>query len=368
MANTKIDETDSFRPFVSIAPGRLCLFGEHQDYLHLPVISLALPLVCQIHVQPLKDSRLLKLQFGNHIQSIDLDNVPPKQVVKKDEVLNFMLAAVHEVLDDGWTFDHGADCVSTSTIPLQAGCSSSSAFCVAWIQVLARLANRTLTPLVLAQWAHRAEVVHFDSPGGTMDHITSAVGGILRIGPRMWDYQPLDPRPSCEVWILADSGQPKETLKHLNRCKGARLHLLDKLGGSWDNTSDNMSDDEEILLQATRTNRDMEEQAASQWKTASGQTMGGMMTRHFEALRDGLLLSTNRLNIMNETSLNAGAWGFKLVGSGGGGCGVAYCSSDKAGAVVQALKEAGATDTWLIRSGGPGAIILDIEVGRQNYT
>ncbi|MCH1575403.1 MAG: galactokinase family protein, partial [Flavobacteriales bacterium] len=28
--------------FVSSAPGRLCLFGEHQDYLGLPVIAMAM--------------------------------------------------------------------------------------------------------------------------------------------------------------------------------------------------------------------------------------------------------------------------------------------------------------------------------------
>jgi galactokinase len=42
----------TIEPFTSIAPGRLCLFGEHQDYLHLPVLAVALPLYCRIQVQP----------------------------------------------------------------------------------------------------------------------------------------------------------------------------------------------------------------------------------------------------------------------------------------------------------------------------
>ena len=39
-------------PFVSFAPGRVCLFGEHQDYLGLPVIAAAIPLGCRLVVKP----------------------------------------------------------------------------------------------------------------------------------------------------------------------------------------------------------------------------------------------------------------------------------------------------------------------------
>ena len=38
------------QPFVSFAPGRVCLFGEHQDYLGLPVIAAAIPLGCRMVV------------------------------------------------------------------------------------------------------------------------------------------------------------------------------------------------------------------------------------------------------------------------------------------------------------------------------
>lgn len=188
-----------------------------------------------------------------------------------------------------------------------------------------------------------------------MDHVTSAIGGVLRIGPGMWDYQHLTTPPG--VWVLAYSGEPKDTMKHLNRCKGERLQLLEKLGGSWDTQSTlNLSPDEALLLQATRTNRDMEQRAVSDWTTASGSELGLLMTQHHEALRDGLLLSTPRLEAMNEAAIKAGAWGFKLVGSGGGGCGVAWCESRNVGGVVAlAMKQAGAPNTWIISDAGAGA-------------
>jgi galactokinase len=36
-------------------PGRICLFGEHQDYLGLPVIAAAISLRVQISGQPRED-------------------------------------------------------------------------------------------------------------------------------------------------------------------------------------------------------------------------------------------------------------------------------------------------------------------------
>ena len=350
------------RPFRSTAPGRLCLFGEHQDYLNLPCIALALPLRCTIRVTPRQDSRELILTFGSKVWNIHLDRIPPKQVVGSsccDDDLDFALAAVHEVLDAGWVFRCGADCVSTTTIPLQAGVSSSSAFCVAWIQVLAKLADHqpSLTPLETAQWAHRAEVIHFGSPGGTMDHVTSAVGGILRIGPGMWEYNRLAMPQG--VWVLAYSGEPKDTLRHLNRCKGLRVKLLEKLGGSWDNVVAGLSKDELVLLKATITNRDMEQNAADEWESSPSKVLASYMGKHHEALRDGLFLSTPRLEAMHEAALHAGAWAFKLVGSGGGGCGVAWCHNDIAEPVALAMKQAGAPATWIISDCGEGASVSD---------
>jgi galactokinase len=346
-------------PFISTAPGRLCLFGEHQDYLNLPVIALALPLSCSIRVTPRRDSRSLILRFESKVWHIPLDRIPPKQVPgNSGDDLDFALAAVHEVMEGGWVFHCGADCISSTTIPLQAGISSSSAFCVAWIQVLAKLADHqpTLTPLEVAQWAHRAEVTHFGSPGGTMDHVTSAIGGILRIGPGMWDYQRLT-MPQDGVWVLAYSGERKDTLHHLHRCKGLRLKLLEKLGGSWDNVKEGLSNDESILLQATMTNRDMEQHAATEWESSPSNVLASYMGQHHAALRDGLFLSTPRLEAMNQAALKAGAWAFKVVGSGGGGCGVAWCYDGIAESVALAMKQAGAPVTWIISDCSRGASV-----------
>lgn len=344
-------------PFTSTAPGRLCLFGEHQDYLGMPVIAAALPLRCRIEVTPMPE-RVLEMCIPalGTTWRCDLSALPPNAYRKEDGKPDFAMAAVLDAMSDGWSFVCGAKCLSTTDIPLQAGCSSSSAFVVSWINVLARLAGKKLSPLELAKRAHQAEVLHFGAPGGTMDHVTSAFGGVLRIGPGKWDIDPLPCSHIQGVWVLADSGQPKDTMGHLKRCKGDRLALLERLGGHWDADATDLTDDEMQLLKATRTNRDTETNAAAKWPLdePSGPELGEMMDLHHMALRDGLGLSTPRLEAMRQAASDAGSWGFKVVGSGGGGCAVAWAPNDRADAVAEAMMDIGAVAAWEILVAMPG--------------
>jgi galactokinase len=446
------DSSLSSSSFTIQAPGRLCLFGEHQDYLGLPVIAMAIPLYCRIQVQinePITGNddkqtynqshtnqqlgrRIIELrvpQLQQQQQStirLDLDQLPPRYNTNTDNdnnttapltTVDFVLAAIHEVLEEGWNFSSSSSfhvtCTSTSDIPLQAGCSSSTAFCVAWILVLAQVASSLSKsssstspsslyhqlqqdPIRLAQLAHRVEVIHFGSPGGTMDHVTIALGccgqddptnknhtsttrddhptqttkvspstsgsAAVRIGPGMWQVERLPhlPQPQGGVWILADSGQSKDTLLHLKRCKNARLNLFNnQLHGSWDTPTSSiaipLTSDQELLLLATKTNRDTEAQATALWMSydasnasSLGAQLGALMDQHHQALRDGLHLSTPRFEAMNQAAHDAGAWGFKLVGSGGGGCAVAWTSRDTANQVAHAMEQAGAVATWML--------------------
>ena len=87
----------------------------------------------------------------------------------------FLRAGLQEAQEAGWDVRSGGKVLCHVDLPLQAGLSSSSALVVAWMQALARVANVALTPMELARWAHRVEVVHFGEPGGHMDHVASAL-------------------------------------------------------------------------------------------------------------------------------------------------------------------------------------------------
>ena len=52
----------------SQAPGRICLFGDHQDYLELPIIACAVDRRLRINATPNGTNQLL-------IQMLDLNKV-----------------------------------------------------------------------------------------------------------------------------------------------------------------------------------------------------------------------------------------------------------------------------------------------------
>ena len=337
-------------PFVSFAPGRVCLFGEHQDYLGLPVIAAAIPLGCRLVVEP-QTSGLWTLSTPalNFTWQCHVDEAIAAQPEPSPGPSDFLRAGLHEALKAGWDVRCGGAVAGHVDLPVQAGLSSSSALVVAWVQALAHVAGVVLTPHELAAMAHRVEVLHFSEPGGHMDHVASAVGGTLRIHPD----GSTTPLKALEdgVWVVVDSGQPKDTRGHLTRCKTQRQQLVSAHGGVWRAptalpTWAGLSEAEQRLWQATWQSKALEERASGQW--SSSQKLAGWMTDHHAALRDGLELSTPRLEAIGRAALEAGAWGWKLVGSGGGGCALIWCERDKTSAVHRAVRKVGAKASWTL--------------------
>ena len=337
-------------PFVSFAPGRVCLFGEHQDYLGLPVIAAAISLGCRLVVEPQTSGFwTLSTPSLGFTWQCHVDDAIAAQPESSPGPSDFLRAGLHEALKAGWDVRCGGVVTGHVDLPVQAGLSSSSALVVAWIQALARVAGVELAPRELAAMAHRVEVLHFGEPGGHMDHLASAVGGTLRIHP--------DGSTTAMnfledgVWVVVDSGQPKDTRGHLTRCKTQRQQLVSAQGGEWCApealpTWAGLSESEQLLWQATWQSKALEERASGQW--SSSRQLAGWMNDHHAALRDGLSLSTPRLEAIGRAALEAGAWGWKLVGSGGGGCALVWCERGKTSGVHRAVREVGAKASWTV--------------------
>ena len=64
-------------PFVSIAPGRVNLLGEHVDYNDGPVLPAAIDRTVKVYFRPRKDNqvRLVAQSLGNLTASFSLDNL-----------------------------------------------------------------------------------------------------------------------------------------------------------------------------------------------------------------------------------------------------------------------------------------------------
>ena len=325
-------------PLTTSAPGRLCLFGEHQDYLGLPVIAMAINRRCQLDWTPRLDS-VIRLTSESMGEVIELDVNQMGQAAGKTP---FEVALTRIVHDTGAT-PEGMDIHIRSDIPIQAGCSSSTALMTAWTAGWSQICGLRESTTELVRRCHHAEVLAFDGAGGDMDHFACAHGGIHRFG--LGEPQALTPLSGS--FILGDSGQPKDTQGHLARCKDARLPLMAGL----DANPTHWNAEQRQLAEGTRINRNLEQEWASHLSKGDvdNRRMGEALSHHHAVLREVLGLSTPRIEAMLDGALNAGAWGGKINGSGGGGCMFAYAHDSKVEGVIDAMLTAGAKGAWAVR-------------------
>jgi len=340
------------------APGRICLFGEHQDYLGLPVIALAISKRMTVQGRVRDDFKIL----------IDLPDIRNREEFNILEVFpyhkerDYFRSSVHVLQKAGFTFSHGFECAVRGDIPINAGTSSSSALVVAWIYFLAQMSDqqKVLTPEETAKLAHQSEVLEFNEPGGMMDHYSSACGRLIY----------LENFPSIKIqklsnslgfFVLGYSGDPKDTTGLIGRVKKRAETLLHDMKKSnpdillqdinrnelppW---KKRLSKDQMDLLNGILETRDITKEALAllQSKHFSRGDFGKLLTRHHEILRDVIGVSTTKLDTMLKTALDAGALGGKLNGSGGGGCMFAY-TPENPEKVKDAIQKMG-FDAWII--------------------
>lgn len=343
--------------FTASAPGRVCLFGEHQDYLGWPAVVMAIDLRCRIRFSRRDDRRVnwsspvLELQ-GQY----DLDRLPAS-ALEHGQRNDHMMAALIEGGRSGWTWPCGWNAVIESEIPVKAGCSSSTALISAWIMGLAKMAGHALSPSELVQASHRAEVLHFNEPGGQMDHQAIAYGGLNRVHAD-GEINSLSLKGLGD-FLLGDSGVPKNTLAVLTRCKNNRLELLNRMGGHWDGelSGDASAIQDAELLKSTLLNKQIEEDASAKLSgdicsESDRSALGKMMDVHHSLLAKHLHVSTVKIDAMCQAARIAGALGAKINGSGGGGCMLAWLDPedrDTQRTIWLSLERAGAARVVQVR-------------------
>ncbi|MBD2756036.1 GHMP family kinase ATP-binding protein [Spirosoma validum] len=319
-------------------PGRICLFGEHQDYLGLPVIAAAISRRIQITAQSTGQPGFrLNLPDIQNSVSIEFDGSP----LTYPQIRDYFRSAVNVLLREGFTFSRGIEGEVRGNIPINSGTSSSSALLVTWLNVLTQLADqpRQLSREKLAELAYVAEVLEFGEPGGMMDHYSTAVGDVIYLeSTPIIALQELHPK--LGTFVLGDSQEPKDTIGILKRVKLGMLSIIERLKTinpafslhystltEATEFKDILTKDEYILLKGNLANRDILREALSVLQAPMGldhQRFGQLLTDHQTNLREAQRISTPKIDRMLEAALNAGALGGKINGSGGGGCMFAY--------------------------------------------
>jgi galactokinase len=333
------------------APGRICLFGEHQDFLGLPVIAAAVDL----HIT-IAGERASGDTIGLDMPDIgDRDEFDPCCMLQPRTSRDYLRAAINVLLKEGIAPPRGWRCTITGNLPINAGCSSSSALTIAWVKFLLEAAQAPGRddPATVARLAHRAEVIEFGEPGGMMDHYTSALGGVVHIDTRApITVTPL--RTSIEGFVVGDSLERKETTTVLRRSKqdvleGVRLLKARHPGFDLHATALEQAQPwltelparNGLKVEANLIDRDICQAGLGLLRgDFAPAELGGLLTRHHWELSRKLEVSTPKLDRMVEAALGAGALGAKMNGSGGGGCMFAYAPGAEE-AVAAALNDVG---------------------------
>ncbi len=337
-------------------PGRICLFGEHQDYLKLPVITAAINLRLAISGKPHKERRI-RIDLPD-INSREIIPLPPiGQEISYGQERDYFRSMINVLLRHGLRLDNGYHCKVQGHIPINSGTSSSSALIIAWARFLIEhspeLKIKFSDPADVARLGHLGEVVEFAEPGGMMDHYATAIGGVLYIDFKdEVRYEMLENRLGS--FVLGDSLEPKDTKEILARVKfgvseavqkikqvESTFNLFDCTSADVERFGNLITAVQKEVLYGAFANRDLTREAKKcfQAREFDHSEFGRLLKYHQEILNKHLKISTPKIESMLVAANRAGALGGKINGSGGGGCMFAYAPENpqKAAAAIEAV-------------------------------
>lgn len=374
-------ETNKANKIATSAPGRICLFGEHQDYLGLPVIAMAVNLRFFVEYTP-DDRNGYEIQtpdLGTEHQILDIFATKPRH----SEDYCWGIAQV--LLEEGFSFPKGGQVVFHSKIPVRAGCSSSSAMSAAWMRLLLEIgehpkkATYLENPQRIAHLVYLGEKERFHGSGGMMDQYSCTLGGLIHVYPMNATKTGSEIAESgygvesfvstLDDIILIDSGEPKDTQGVLSRASQRAREAVNRVQADWNEFSLQKtgvtefqkrmpahSDVTTMVLDQLR-NRDLCQEALEIFRNhqaqqespgrsaerlfldeSSAHRLGAMLNEEHRILSQTVGISTSRIDQIQELTLRAGALGSKINGSGGGGTLFCFAPGQTA-QVSQVLKQ-----------------------------
>ena len=348
------------KEITSLAPGRTCLFGDHQDYLGLPVIACAINRNIKLTAVP-NDKQVFNLIMNDidQVRVIDIHSI-----FSELEPRDYFASSLRVLRRHGCIPNLGYDITITGNIPINSGTSSSSALLLAWINFLIEAfgVNDQVTPEFIAQMGYTSEVLEHGEPGGMMDHYSIGIGNIVHIDTKT----PF----SCTIigtelkgLITGVSGVPKETIGVLGDLKENALLAIDIIKQNFADFDLNKTEITDLkkycnylpdrlipFFEGAIKNHYYTKLALKEFQkpTLDLKKIGELMNAHHAVLRDLLKITVPRIDAMINAALKAGAYGAKIVGSGGGGSIVVLAEPGNEAPIVDAILAAGAIQAYTV--------------------
>lgn len=335
------------------APGRICLFGDHQDYLGLPVIACAINR--QISLEAVSNKKNVFEIAMPDINEIRV--IPLSETFEQLEPRDYFASALRVVRRYGYDTNMGYTITIKGDIPINSGVSSSSAVVVAWIHFLLKAfsSNQSVSAELIAKLAYEAEVLEHCEPGGKMDQYTISIGNMVYIKTSdPFEYKTIG--TILDGLVLADSGIKKETLKVLSDAKNNAQKAIECVCQQVPGFALEKIQPEEILayhafipndlrpyFYAAVQNHAITKMALCELEkdTIDKKYLGQLMSQHHKILKDILQITVPRIDAMIEAAIEAGAYGAKIIGSGGGGSIVVLAAQENTEIICKAVLKTG---------------------------
>jgi galactokinase len=358
---------DAPATYMSRAPGRVNLIGEHIDYNGLAVLPMALQKEIRIVLRPRDDERVVLHNVDPSFEPVDFEIGPAIQPGPGGHWGNYVRAPAHE-LARRFAIWRGFDGVVESTLPTAAGLSSSSALVIAVGLALAQINEVSTEPLAFAEVMASAERF-VGTEGGGMDQAIS-LGARARYAARI-SFDPVRLRhvgvPEEWCFVIADTGEraeksgPVQAAYNLRRKECAEAFrivsghvatadITSKLATSYPDLL-GMLDVATILAAADAvldgplrrrfrhvvTEAGRVEEGVDALRAADVGGFGLLMDASHGSLRTDFGVSSPELDELVAIAREGGARGARLTGAGFGGSIVALADRWTVGGVLETL-------------------------------
>lgn len=331
--NAKFQSTFNQKPeFVSAAPGRINVIGEHTDYN----FGLSMPAAINRWVivsMAFRNDNIIK--FASESFGTDMEYHIGKPFTPTESWMKYILGAL-EIFQKSTAITKGFNAYIWGNVPLGSGVSSSAAIEVATMNLLRTAYHSNMEDVTLVKNCQKIEHEYLGVKSGLLDQyasLFSKAGKLMILDFQSLTHEYADADMGEWCWVLANTKVKRELAgsKYSERVAEtqAGLALLQKLSPNIKGFRDITIGDVELLLDPIVKKRIrhfvLENQrvhdTAAAFKTGDMKTVGRLLLDGHHSLQSDYEVSCAELDFLVETATKIDGWaGGRMMGGGFGGC------------------------------------------------